>query len=73
MQIDGDLHTTIKVVDSLKIPYIAASFGGCESIVDQPAILSYWYAFSNPCLSDLMLHGHPVLKACLAGPFCTTL
>lgn len=45
MQIDGDLHTTIKFVDSLKIPYIAASFGGCESIVDQPAILSYWYAF----------------------------
>jgi cystathionine gamma-synthase len=45
MQIDGDLHTTIKFVDSLKIPYIAASFGGCESIVDQPAILSYWYSF----------------------------
>jgi cystathionine gamma-synthase len=41
-EIDGDLHTTIKFVDSLKIPYIAASFGGCESIVDQPAILSYW-------------------------------
>ena len=45
MQIDGDLHTTIKFIDSLKIPYIAASFGGCESIVDQPAILSYWYSF----------------------------
>ena len=43
MQIDGDLMTTIKFVDSLKIPYIAPSFGGCESIVDQPAIMSYWY------------------------------
>ncbi|XP_061365896.1 cystathionine gamma-synthase 1, chloroplastic-like [Gastrolobium bilobum] len=41
-EIDGDITTTIKFVDSLKIPYIAASFGGCESIVDQPAILSYW-------------------------------
>ncbi|KAK7295391.1 hypothetical protein RJT34_18298 [Clitoria ternatea] len=41
-EIDGDLETTIKFIDSLKIPYIAASFGGCESIVDQPAILSYW-------------------------------
>ncbi|XP_058736385.1 cystathionine gamma-synthase 1, chloroplastic [Vicia villosa] len=41
-EIDGDLETTIKFVDSLKIPYIAPSFGGCESIVDQPAILSYW-------------------------------
>lgn len=43
MQIDGDLHTTIKFIDALKIPYIAPSFGGCESIVDQPAIMSYWY------------------------------
>lgn len=42
-QIDGDLMTTIKFVDALKIPYIAPSFGGCESIVDQPAIMSYWY------------------------------
>lgn len=41
-EIDGDITTTIKFVDSLKIPYIAPSFGGCESIVDQPAIMSYW-------------------------------
>ncbi|KAL9684989.1 hypothetical protein QQ045_022434 [Rhodiola kirilowii] len=27
---------------SLRSPYIAPSFGGCESIVDQPAIMSYW-------------------------------
>ncbi|ESQ41506.1 hypothetical protein EUTSA_v10015332mg [Eutrema salsugineum] len=40
--ITGDLEITIKFVDSLKIPYIAPSFGGCESIVDQPAIMSYW-------------------------------
>ena len=48
LQIDGDLKTTIKFSDALKIPYIAPSFGGCESIVDQPAIMSYWYSlFSN--------------------------
>ncbi|KAJ0098393.1 hypothetical protein Patl1_21879 [Pistacia atlantica] len=41
-KVDGDLNTTIKFIDSLKIPYIAPSFGGCESIVDQPAIMSYW-------------------------------
>ncbi|XP_019427881.1 PREDICTED: cystathionine gamma-synthase 1, chloroplastic [Lupinus angustifolius] len=41
-EIDGDLATTAKFIDSLKIPYIAPSFGGCESIVDQPAIMSYW-------------------------------
>ncbi|ESQ41508.1 hypothetical protein EUTSA_v10013649mg [Eutrema salsugineum] len=36
-EIAGDLETTFKFVDSLKIPYIATSFGGCESFVDQPA------------------------------------
>ncbi|MBA0819976.1 hypothetical protein Gohar_022423, partial [Gossypium harknessii] len=41
-EVDGDLMTTIKFVDALKIPYIATSFGGCESIVAQPAIMSYW-------------------------------
>ncbi|XP_024977790.1 cystathionine gamma-synthase 1, chloroplastic isoform X2 [Cynara cardunculus var. scolymus] len=41
-EVDGDITTTIKFVDGLKIPYIAPSFGGCESIVDQPAIMSYW-------------------------------
>lgn len=46
-QVDGDLITTIKFVDSLKIPYIAPSFGGCESIVDQPAIMSYWYSINS--------------------------
>ncbi|XP_065629768.1 cystathionine gamma-synthase 1, chloroplastic [Quercus suber] len=41
-EVDGDLNTTIQFIDSLNIPYIAPSFGGCESIVDQPAIMSYW-------------------------------
>ncbi|KAB2613845.1 cystathionine gamma-synthase [Pyrus ussuriensis x Pyrus communis] len=41
-EIDGDLMRTIKFLDALKIPYIAPSFGGCESIVDQPAMMSYW-------------------------------
>lgn len=45
IQIDGDLITTKTFVDSLKIPYIAPSFGGCESLVDQPALMSYWYPF----------------------------
>lgn len=48
MQVDGDLDTTIKFVDSLGIPYIAPSFSGCESIVDQPAIMSYWYFLEVP-------------------------
>uniref|UniRef100_A0A1D1YQ77 plant cystathionine gamma-synthase n=1 Tax=Anthurium amnicola TaxID=1678845 RepID=A0A1D1YQ77_9ARAE len=41
-EVNGDLHDTIRFIDNLKIPYLAPSFGGCESIVDQPAIMSYW-------------------------------
>ncbi|KAJ4793559.1 Cystathionine gamma synthase [Rhynchospora pubera] len=41
-EVAGDLRSTMKFVDSLKIPYLAPSFGGVESIVDQPAIMSYW-------------------------------
>ncbi|CAH2056819.1 unnamed protein product [Thlaspi arvense] len=41
-EVDGDLMTTAKFIDALRIPYIAPSFGGCESIVDQPAIMTYW-------------------------------
>lgn len=41
-EVDGDFNATKKFIDSLKIPYLAPSFGGVESIVDQPAIMSYW-------------------------------
>ncbi|GFQ06760.1 cystathionine gamma-synthase 1 chloroplastic [Phtheirospermum japonicum] len=41
-EVDEDLLTTAKFIDALRIPYIAPSFGGCESIVDQLAIMSYW-------------------------------
>nr|AAD31520.2 cystathionine-gamma-synthase [Solanum tuberosum] len=41
-EVDGDLLTTAKFVDALRIPKIAPSFEGCKSIVDQPAIMSYW-------------------------------
>ncbi|PKA59364.1 Cystathionine gamma-synthase, chloroplastic [Apostasia shenzhenica] len=41
-EVAGDFCATKKFIDTLKIPYIAPSFGGVESIVDQPAIMSYW-------------------------------
>lgn len=37
-----DFEATSKFVDALQIPYIAPSFGGCESLVEQPAVVSYW-------------------------------
>lgn len=41
-EIDGDLALTAKFIDGLRIPYIAPSLGGCESLVEQPTIISYW-------------------------------
>ncbi|GKB34545.1 cystathionine gamma-synthase 1, chloroplastic-like protein isoform X2 [Tanacetum coccineum] len=41
--VNGDSETTTtKFIDSLKIPYIAPSFGDVEGIFDQPTIVSYW-------------------------------
>jgi len=42
LQIDGDLKRTSNFIDALKIPYIAPSLGGVESLVEQPTIISYW-------------------------------
>ncbi len=33
---------TAKFVDSVELPYIAPSLGGCESLIEQPTIVSYW-------------------------------
>ena len=36
------LNSAAKIVDALKIPIIAASLGGVESLIEQPAIMSYF-------------------------------
>eukprot|EP00245_Coleochaete_scutata_P005499 TRINITY_DN1910_c0_g2_i1.p1 TRINITY_DN1910_c0_g2~~TRINITY_DN1910_c0_g2_i1.p1 ORF type:complete len:413 (+),score=55.01 TRINITY_DN1910_c0_g2_i1:23-1240(+) len=41
-EIDGDLERTSQFIDALRIPYIAPSLGGVESLVEQPTIISYW-------------------------------
>ncbi|MGB9669161.1 MAG: trans-sulfuration enzyme family protein [Anaerolineales bacterium] len=38
----GDGATAEKVIDALKIPLLAVSLGGTESLVSQPAIISYF-------------------------------
>lgn len=38
----GDLWATAKFIDSCKLPYIAPSLGGVESLIEQPTIVSYW-------------------------------
>jgi cystathionine gamma-synthase len=41
-EIDGDLEAAIRFVDRCRIPYIAPSLGGVESLIEMPAIMSYW-------------------------------
>ncbi|MGW8224866.1 MAG: trans-sulfuration enzyme family protein [Anaerolineales bacterium] len=38
----GDLEATSRFIDALQIPLIAASFGGVESLVEQPALMSFY-------------------------------
>ncbi len=41
-QIRGNLESASKFIDALRIPYIAPSLGGTESLVEQPTVISYW-------------------------------
>jgi len=41
-EVDGDLWDTAKVIDNVRLPYIAPSLGGVESLIEQPTVVSYW-------------------------------
>jgi cystathionine gamma-synthase len=41
-EIDGTLQQTSAFIDALRLPYIAPSLGGVESLVEQPALMSYY-------------------------------
>jgi cystathionine gamma-synthase len=41
-EVRGDLVAVSRVVDSCRIPYIAVSLGGVESLIEQPAIMSFY-------------------------------
>ena len=38
----ADWKQTARVVDAVKIPRIAPSLGGVESLIEQPLVMSYW-------------------------------
>jgi len=40
--IKGDLEAASRVVDACEIPYLAPSLGGPESLIEQPALMSYY-------------------------------
>ena len=41
-EVHGDIDTAARVVDACRIPYIASSLGGTESLIEQPAIMSFY-------------------------------
>jgi len=41
-EVRGDLVAASRVVDNCRIPYIAVSLGGVESLIEQPAIMSFY-------------------------------
>jgi cystathionine gamma-synthase len=41
-ELAGDLDDTSRFIDRLRIPYIAPSLGGVESLVEQPALMSFY-------------------------------
>ncbi len=41
-EIAGSLEETSRFIDAMRIPYIAPSLGGVESLIEQPAIISYY-------------------------------
>lgn len=48
MQVDADLWGTAKFVDSVRLPYIAPSLGGVDSLIEQPTVISYWDQVRSP-------------------------
>jgi cystathionine gamma-synthase len=41
-EVEGDLDAASRVVDRCRIPYIAVSLGGVESLIEQPAVMSFY-------------------------------
>ena len=41
-EVAGDLHTTSEFIDRCRVPYIAPSLGGVESLIEQPALVSFY-------------------------------
>ncbi len=42
IEIAGDLDATSRFIDALQLPLIASSLGGVETLIEQPALMSYY-------------------------------
>ena len=41
-ELDADLDGTLRFTDACRIPYLAPSLGGVDSLVEAPVLMSYW-------------------------------
>ena len=41
-ELDGDLDATSQFIDAVQLPLIASSLGGVETLIEQPALMSYF-------------------------------
>jgi len=41
-EVKGGLWDAAKLIDSVRLPYIAPSLGGVDSLIEQPTVVSYW-------------------------------
>jgi cystathionine gamma-synthase len=41
-EVDGDLEATSRFIDAVQLPLIASSLGGVETLIEQPALMSYY-------------------------------
>ncbi len=41
-EVRGGLEDTSRFIDALDIPYIAPSLGGVDSLIEQPALMSFF-------------------------------
>jgi cystathionine gamma-synthase len=41
-EVDADFERTAAFTDRCRIPYLAPSLGGVESLIEMPALMSYW-------------------------------
>ena len=41
-ELETDLDGAIRFTDACRLPYIAPSLGGVESLIEMPALMSYW-------------------------------
>ncbi|MCC7207153.1 MAG: aminotransferase class I/II-fold pyridoxal phosphate-dependent enzyme [Anaerolineae bacterium] len=50
-EVRGNLEDTSRFIDALDIPYIAPSLGGVDSLIEQPALMSYFEKTSEERLA----------------------